>query len=425
MAITPTPVEVAAGTRLAPSPAARRRWVALRSYLWPESGAVSPIPALDGLRAVAVLMVVIHHAWLFIPGIDRLVPDYGSRGYPMYYGRTGVQLFFVLSGFLLFLPYARWMFSLQSRPSTRLFYKRRILRVGPAYWVALTIMFLLTPLTLGSVGNYVIHLAFLSNFAASSIMGFNPVFWTMSVEVQFYLILPLLGWILASIARRWSPLIAVAVLLAGSSLVSLTSDLLAHPGTFNYPYISTGVIGIFTMFFYLAVFSAGMLCAVLYVYLRQVAGVAASSARKLTWSGLIVFTLGLAGTLYLITPKRHVHFDSQLIGYTYAAILFGVLFGPSLTRRPFEWRWMRFTGLISYSIYLWHVPVMQAMTPLLLPHSGVYAMFAERIVLGGIVLTFIVAYMSYQLVERPFFSARKQAHDLAARTTTAIAQAAI
>jgi Acyltransferase family len=90
---------------IAPSAALRLKrnqidWVNMSARLWPESGAVSSIPALDGLRAVAVLFVLAFHAWLAAPGFSR--PGDLVFTLPITYGRTGVQLFFVLSGFLLF-----------------------------------------------------------------------------------------------------------------------------------------------------------------------------------------------------------------------------------------------------------------------------------------------------------------------------------
>src|SRR6185437_11948730 len=80
----------------------------LRAWLWPENGAINPIPALDGLRALAVVLVLLFHSWSDIPDGGGLIiaPDNPN---PLSFGRTGVQLFFVLSGFLLFLPYARWL----------------------------------------------------------------------------------------------------------------------------------------------------------------------------------------------------------------------------------------------------------------------------------------------------------------------------
>ena len=93
-------------------------WSELKKRAWPESGAVSPVPALDGLRAIAVLLVLVFHSWYRVPGF--LAPGQLQSSNPLDAGHTGVHLFFVLSAFLLFQPYARWLFGLQARPSALL-----------------------------------------------------------------------------------------------------------------------------------------------------------------------------------------------------------------------------------------------------------------------------------------------------------------
>jgi len=164
--------------------------------LWPESGAVNPIPALDGLRALAVLLVILFHASTFAEGNPS-----GNPASAIFYGKTGVQLFYVLSGFLLSLPYAQWFFGLRKRPSTLLFYKRRALRVGPAYWVSLLILGLATAPTIASVRDVALHAVFLSNTTWLSTFSINGVYWTMAIEVQFYALLPLIWLAIYGLAR--------------------------------------------------------------------------------------------------------------------------------------------------------------------------------------------------------------------------------
>src|SRR5438128_9190000 len=103
---------------------------------WPVSGAVQSIAAVDGLRAFAVLQVVVFHllllmwqskatsqpTWTFLHNTKNYWESFTS----------GVHLFFVLSGFLLFMPYARALLDLGSWPSARKFYVRRALRILPA-----------------------------------------------------------------------------------------------------------------------------------------------------------------------------------------------------------------------------------------------------------------------------------------------------
>src|SRR6476660_7671196 len=136
---------ICAEAKIAPKMAAWRlpSWWQTRSWWWPESGARNPIPALDGVRTLAVLLVMFFHAWWVMP--ERIALGANALTQPVYYLWTGVHLFFVLSGFLLFLPYARWIQDDRSRPSAYLFYKRRFLRIVPAYWASLVILTLAGP----------------------------------------------------------------------------------------------------------------------------------------------------------------------------------------------------------------------------------------------------------------------------------------
>src|SRR5689334_7769095 len=97
------------------------------------------IPSLDGLRALAILLVIWCHvdvqgfvSHMLGPGILRSVAAFGF---------SGVFLFFILSGFLLFLPYARSLLGHAPWPSVKQFYQRRALRILPVYFVALSVLF--------------------------------------------------------------------------------------------------------------------------------------------------------------------------------------------------------------------------------------------------------------------------------------------
>jgi peptidoglycan/LPS O-acetylase OafA/YrhL len=389
----------------------RGRWRTLPSRLWPESGAVSPIPAVDGLRALAVLLVLLLHAWVHIPWVQQAL---GGREYqdPVDYGRTGVQLFFVLSGFLLFQPYAKWLFGLQPRPSALLFYKRRALRVGPAYWVNLAALLLLQPLSLAALGSALAHVLFLSNvFFYSTIDRFNIVFWTMAVEVQFYVLLPAIAWLMHRVTRTLRPLTAIVVVVLGLSLVSAVAATLEKRYG-QLPYVSSWLITRSGLPFWIGVFADGIVCGTLYVYLRQVARLDSRQRLLLGRWGDALFAGGLAfGLVTVFIPALHaVPYKNQLFGLIYGAMVFGVLFGRPLLRTPFESRLLRFIGLISYSLYLWHYMVLV----LIEPHLSGIADIPLRTAAGfGLDVLFAVplAYLSFQLTERPFFAARKHAHE--------------
>lgn len=394
-------------------PVVRRR--DLVRDLWPERAMGSPIPALDGLRGVAVLFVMVYHAWYFVPGVQGAIAANVSL-YPMNYGRTGVQLFFVLSGFLLFLPYARWLFGRQPRPSARLFYKRRALRVGPAYWANLALLVLLSPFSWALAASALAHLVFLHNVFFSPTQKINSVYWTMAVEVQFYAILPAIGWAIHALSRRitrLTPLRAAAVVLGSLTLLSLLCNMLAtHPRLDAVPVLSTALLDDYALPYWLSVFAAGMACSVVYTSLTQMRPLGPSRAQQVRSQARWVFAAGLAlGLAVMFVPLlHHLPAKDQLFGWVYGAVLVGVLCGPGALRRPFEARILRFVGWISYSLYLWHQVILLALEP----HLTAFASVPARTV-AGLALDLLVgvpaAYLSFQFTERPFLRARKEARE--------------
>lgn len=387
-----------------PSPV---RWLGNR--WWPESGAVSTIPALDGLRAVAVVLVLLFHAWYGLPGYIK--PGQDPYQFPINYGRTGVHLFFVLSGFLLFMPYARWILNIQARPSTRLFYRRRLLRVGPAYWVCLFIMVIAGPYTLAALFDVATHIVFLSNAFPQTTFTINGVFWTMAIEVQFYLMLPLFANALRWLSRRFGPRLGIAIGLGSLILVSLIETFLTKRGAIGHvPIVSSLLLSQYSSLpFWLDVFACGMTVSVAYVYLTQI-----SSARRMPRGACVVaLTLGVfIGVSLAFAPMaQRAPFKDFLFGIAYAGLLLGVLGGPTFVKALFASRPLRFVGLISYSFYLWHTSVLGLLDAIFRrQHTSLGEMILLNIALG-LPVSILAAYLSYQCVERPFIHARKRAHD--------------
>ena len=179
-----------------------------------EAGRIAP---LDGMRGIAVAWVVAFHVyalrgklgdpWVDLMASSRLLEPIIGAGY------LGVDLFFLISGFLLALPW--FLHASQGRPppSTRGFYSRRVRRIVPAYYVQLVVLFaLVLPLLRGFeywrtdlyvyLLNAAAHALFLHNTTplTSGSMEVNGALWTLAVEAQFYLLLPLL----APLFVRWT-----------------------------------------------------------------------------------------------------------------------------------------------------------------------------------------------------------------------------
>jgi peptidoglycan/LPS O-acetylase OafA/YrhL len=387
--------------------APRRRFVA---WLWPESGAVNAIPALDGLRAVAVLLVIAFHAWTFVPG--HVLAGQNEADYPLFYGKTGVQLFFVLSGFLLFLPYAQWVFGLRGRPETLLFYKRRALRVGPAYWASLAVLALTLPKTLATVKDLALHVGFLSNTTWETTFSINGVYWTMAIEVQFYALLPAIGWLIYRLTRASRPLVAGTLVFLLLASISFFCHALDSTHQFdNVPVLSSAVLAYSAMPYWLGVFACGVVCSLIYTYATKVARFRKGQKQRLRGWCSLAFFLGAALALALAwVPALHRALALDLLfGMAYAGLLLGVVLGGGILRRPFASRPMRFVGLISYSFYIWHRVVLHALEP----HLRYGSLRVQVIVLFvvGVIASTLVSYCSYQLLERPFINARKKSHE--------------
>ena len=387
----------------------RRGWSAF-GWLWPESGALSPIPVLDGIRALAVLLVMFFHAWHNQPGM--LEPGQAVDSSPIWYARGGLDTFFVLSGFLLFLPYARWAFGLSTAPSARKFYKRRILRVGPAYWLCLALLVSTAPLTTPSLADALVHVPFVFNFVPASIFSINGVFWTMAVETQFYAVLPLIGWTLHRLAARIGVLKAAGALFAGMLVISGASGLANRlAGVEQIPVLS-GLAGQRSMSFYLAVFGSGIAVSVVFTYLTSVAILTIDQTRLLRAVAIVCVVLAVAvGVGFAFKPSiiRVEAGRNVLYGGVFAALLFGVLLAPPAWGWIFRTPVVRFIGLISYSLYLWHTIVLDWIVGWI-PHS---VSSLDRVLIGfgfELLLAVPVAYVSYLVAERPFMMARRRAH---------------
>ncbi len=360
------------------------------------------IPVLDGARAIACLAVLFYHVnylarvygiWRPLHGINNLVATL------VYFGDSGVILFFLLSGFLLFLPYAKALLFDSSWPSLRRFYLRRIFRIIPGYYVALFLIALFFHsefLHHGHWHDLWLFLTFRMNFAISQQL--NGPFWTLAVEFQFYLLLPLIAWLFSPIVRRgtvrWRMLKLTFCLFLLAAWGLLTrywglsiadtprlDFLIPHPVSVRlkpYIYGDTGK--------FFEVFAVGMLICMVYIYMQYSPSaeywrikLRRLSPLMLTVGLTILFLLSLWHFYYInINPDNYtkdypvftfldpyipriVNYwkQWQAMGYAigYGLCLWALLHGSPKLRCPFEWPVLRWIGLISFSLYMWHVPL--------------------------------------------------------------------
>ena len=407
----------------------------------------NPVYALDGVRAVACLCVISFHLNLFALLAHLWSPVLNDIGATVIssvalVGEMGIMLFFILSGFLLFLPFAKAMLFDQPRPPLRRYYIRRIFRILPGYYVALLLIVLfLQPIYLqpAHLHELWLFLTFRMDFPLTY-QQINPPFWTLAIEFQFYLLLPLIAWLISKVACTGA--LRIRVLKMNMCILAIAAWGLAtrYWGFFmtsNTPtqdFTSPAMISsalrpyIFgTSGKYIEVFAIGMLIAVVYLYLQSkpdmgglnkavrllspyifMLGIIIIACANL-WHYYVVYVHGI--TLHYLDAYQSVLsaskdvFNPVSFALGYGLCLFAVLNGPALLRRPFEWLPLRWIGLISYSLYIWHDPFIIYFQAYFLPKfqalswtsGGQYVVFAFWV----IVAVFPLSITFYRWIEMP------------------------
>ena len=338
------------------------------------------IPFIDGLRAIAVLAVVIHHlnpVWL--PG-----------------GFAGVDVFFVISGFVVSASVSRWRGGLA--PFLSFFYARRLLRIGPALIACLIVttiaftVFVPTAWLSSSVdatGSWAffgvsnLYLAAHQESYYSPTTAFNPYThtWSLGVEEQFYLVFPLLffAW---TRGGRWRLVAIAAFLMAGSaSLLHGAARATVDPDVSFYL--------VTTRFWELA---AGVL-----LFMRV-----DRARRKRTWSARSSRLFGIAAGLSLgLTAFTLASATFPFPGAVPAVLgVLGVIGfldragARSLLARALSSPPARYVGTRSYAIYLWHWPVIVLM-------RWTCGVDSAALILVAALVTVLAAELSYRAIERP------------------------
>jgi peptidoglycan/LPS O-acetylase OafA/YrhL len=356
---------------------------------------------LDGVRGLAVLIVVIHNsAWIAGESehfLLKLANSIAATGW------IGVQIFFVLSGFLI----TGILLDTKGRPQFfHSFYLRRILRIFPLYYTVIALTILVAPLLAWSTewaesirhSHRWAYWLYVQNWVTTS-RGIDALShtWSLAVEEQFYLVWPLIVWL---VGRRGLTRLCL-VAMVGTPFIRLTLRLSG---------MDQGTAYVFTIARWDAL-AAGALVALL---------VRDDSGRKLLgrWRGRSAVLAGI-GVVAVVTVERSFHsFDLtvQVIGQSLIAILsasliaFAVDEGPQAPRRLqafLSMDWLRTFGKYSYAMYLFHQPIQQVLTPVLgewvrgtdtpwrLARLALYLL----LVLG---LTFAAALVSWRFIEKPF-----------------------
>jgi peptidoglycan/LPS O-acetylase OafA/YrhL len=379
----------------------------------------------DSLRAIAALSVVAYHSGFAagLPVTDSPLGQYTSQL------QVGVSIFFLISGFLLYRPFAGARLRGERFPHVRAYAWRRFLRIVPAYWVALTVI----TIWLGLPGVFTetgipLYYGFAQVYDGARAGGGIAQAWTLCVEVTFYAFLPLWALAMRRLQEGADPrrllageLAALAALFVFSQAYKVWATLEVHPTTLDSaPYFQT-------LPNFLDQFALGMALAVLSVWYerRDLPRPLQVVARHpwLPWlAALVAFwvvstQIGFTG---LLTQKFSVRmFLGRHELYTLVALglLLPAVFsepGRGLAGRVLANRALSFVGVVSYALYLYHVAVLNQLDDWLgdaltdvLP-GGVGWRFGAYLVLGTIGGV-AVATLSWYLIERPALSLKRLA----------------
>jgi peptidoglycan/LPS O-acetylase OafA/YrhL len=390
------------------------------------------IAVLDGVRAWACLSVISYHLNRYAILSHIWTPAIGSFATGVILtGWSGVTLFFVLSGFLLFMPYAKSLLWDRPWPSARTFYLRRAFRILPGYYVALAALILLENrdyLQPARLKDLALFLTFFMD-APQTFQKINGPFWTLAIEAQFYMLLPLLALGFRSIVQRGTirrRLSMLGLCLGGVITWGVASRywgpyLLAHPEAIPLPRPLLNV-GLFFLYGfagkYLEDFAIGMLVSTCYI-LSQDTAVRHRLVEVMRRGSQWLWGLGIGCLFFMavwttfpvlsfLKPFLSAERPFCELGFAigYGLCVAGLLFGPNELRRPLEWRPLRWIGLISYSLYIWHLPILLwfvgYVLPLIQRWNGVVVYGIFWLCVALVIIP--VCYLLYRLVEQPWMN---------------------
>ena len=379
-------------------------------------------PCFNGLRSIAAVSVLVFH-------VSQSTGFTLRSSWGNYFGRleVGVPIFFLISGFLLYRPFAASHLSFEESPNKKRFWERRILRIVPAYWLAITLLayvFHLINLGPGWQGPLANYLFLQIYFPKTILTGLLPS-WSLCVEMSFYLLLPLYAALVRSkggnVRRQLRlELLGIITLITVSAIYRwwlfnqpalrlVNGHLKCAPNCMSDP-LWPSVMNVWLPS-RLDLFALGMLLAVTSASLtREGIVIQYLESRVMPWlSWLIgaatyfwVCHIGVSITPWGINSPVTNMEKQTLYAMTAFFILLPAVFGPSdqsLIRRFLRLWPVAAVGVISYGVYIWHAPVTDWYM-----NKGHFSQGSSaflKILIPTLTITLLVSAVSYFIVEKP------------------------
>jgi acetyltransferase len=362
---------------------------------------------LDALRAVAALSVLVAHAYLLSgpTGADEL-----KRSLVL---SSGVWLFFALSGYLISGPFIDALVTGRSLPQLHDYARRRFARIFPAYLVALAavIAFGLARGTSIRWWQLPVHGALVHNLVPNEQQAIYRVSWTLTVELLFYLFVPLAALLIRRAYRKPISMTSVVVGTVALWMASVAWTLVSASA--GDPTTSAWLRGLFPSM--LSMFCPGIIVAAAVVHWRHTEVMPGwltwicRHRRFVSFSAVVLAAVAALGTAGADSVRIY-DLSRQCF-----ALSFGLVVALAITRpqvRGVAGMILGWLGVISYGIYLWHGVLVQVIERhgvtgwVPLPHGGTIALVVHVAYLLG--LTLPLAWASWVFIERPAIRWAKQ-----------------
>ena len=339
---------------------------------FPHDNQKEHFKGLDGLRGIAVLLVLLSHssnANIFFHEFINFQKI----------GKVGVYLFFVLSAYLLDRQIAlAFMTEKSSKGYWKNYFLRRFLRIYPLFVIALILHGLLTFVGINTVIDRVIDVPL-----HMILVKGESIFWSIPVEFKYYFISPLIMWFCHKFLKRSKVKLLFVFLIV--LLSSITIELIFH-----LPLVST--------FRYFPIFLVGTFISVFeLLYKDEIKQFA--SPRIYSFIGFIAFSAIIITIPFYFEKifgfKVNFHSSKYYLPYAliWGLILVSVKYGKGIINKLLELKFLRFIGSISFSMYLFHMLFLRFVKNSEIPsYLQVYVFF---------ILTIIFSSISFLLVERP------------------------
>lgn len=332
------------------------------------------MPEIDGLRFFAIIGVILLHSTSKFAGQSTWMGSMSIR-----YGWIGVPLFFCISGFILSSPFAEHHFRKSKKPSVKKYFLRRVTRLEPPFIISLLFYFFLLVRHNGVNAYYIKHLLasaiYMHNLIFHKFSLINRVTWSLEIEVQFYIIAPLLAGLFGirnAILRR-----SVLALLISSGVI--VAGVVPH--TYQETHNSL-------LFFY-EYFLCGFLMADIFLNKWN-----KSPSKSLWWD--VIALASIAGAASLHDPIR----VPLMVLVFFIWAFKGLLLNKVCTNR-----WIVVTGGMCYTLYLYHGAIMRLTSPSIL--SLVHLSVAPELVYilrtcVSVSITILVCGALFVALEKPF-----------------------